>query len=82
MFTIYSKPNCPYCDQAKALLTSKHQAYQEKKIDVGQEKIEGDIYVTIQELKELVPHVKSVPQIFFDGNLIGGFQQLKFYLHN
>ena len=65
---IWSKYHCPYCDQAKALLTSKGIQFEERKI--------GDGY-TKEELLEAVPTARTVPQIFLDGELIGGFNELK-----
>lgn len=66
--TVWSKYHCPYCDQAKALLTQKGIEFEEKKI--------GDGY-TKEELLEAVPTARTVPQIFLDGKLIGGFTELK-----
>jgi glutaredoxin 3 len=68
---IWSKYNCPYCDQAKALLTQRGIKYEERKI--------GDGY-SREELLEAVPNARTVPQIFLDGNLIGGFTELKKHL--
>ena len=65
---VWSKYDCPYCDQAKALLTSKGIQFEEKKI--------GDGY-TKEELLEAVPTARSVPQIFLDGELVGGFTELR-----
>jgi glutaredoxin len=65
---VWSKYHCPYCDQAKALLTSKGIEFEEKKI--------GDGY-TKEELLEAVPNARTVPQIFLDGELIGGFTELR-----
>ena len=65
---VWSKYHCPYCDQAKALLTSKGIQFEEKKI--------GDGY-TKEELLEAVPNARTVPQIFLDGELVGGFNELK-----
>jgi len=70
---VWSKYNCPYCDQAKALLQSKGIEYVEKKI--------GDGY-TKEDLLESVPTARSVPQIFLDEKLIGGFTELRQYLTN
>jgi glutaredoxin len=70
---VWSKYNCPYCEQAKALLKSKGIEYTEKKI--------GDGY-TKEDLLESVPTARSVPQIFLDEKLIGGFTELKQYLTN
>jgi glutaredoxin len=77
MYEIYSKPNCPYCEQAKALLTSLKLPFTEYIIDVGQVKDPKKTYVTVDQLKQRVPSAKTVPQIFKDGQLIGGFDALK-----
>ena len=69
--TIWSKYHCPYCDQAKALLKSKGIQFEEKKI--------GDGY-TREELLEAVPGARTVPQIFLDDKLIGGFTELRTHL--
>jgi glutaredoxin len=69
--TVWSKYQCPFCDQAKALLKQKGIEFEEKKI--------GDGY-TKEDLLEAVPTARTVPQIFLDGNLIGGFQELKKHL--
>lgn len=77
IFTVYSKPNCTYCDQAKALLEQNGYEYDEVIVDVGQEKQEGKRYITVAELKLHIPTAKTVPQIFMDHKLIGGFSELK-----
>ena len=69
--TVWSKYHCPYCDQAKALLKSKGIQFEEKKI--------GDGY-TREDLLEAVPTARTVPQIFLDDKLIGGFTELKTHL--
>lgn len=68
---VWSKYNCTFCDQAKALLKQKGIAFEEKKI--------GDGY-TKEELLEAVPTARTVPQIFLDDQLIGGFTELKTHL--
>lgn len=65
---VWSKYQCTFCDQAKALLNQKGIAFEERKI--------GDGY-TKEDLLEAVPTARTVPQIFLDGELIGGFQELK-----
>lgn len=77
MFTVYSKPGCGFCDKAKSLLESKSLPYSEIILDVGQEKISGKEYVSVDELKRLVPGVRAVPQIFKDGQHLGGYEALK-----
>jgi len=68
---LWSKYNCPYCDQAKALLISKGIAFEEKKIGDGYSK---------EELLEAVPNARTVPQIFINEQLVGGFTELREYL--
>jgi glutaredoxin len=70
---VWSKYNCSFCDQAKALLKQKGIVVEEKKI--------GDGY-TREDLLEAVPAARTVPQIFLDGELIGGFNELKKRLEN
>lgn len=65
---IWSKYQCPYCDQAKALLNSKGIQFEERKI--------GDGW-TREDLLEAVPTARTVPQIFLDDELVGGFTELK-----
>lgn len=68
---VWSKDNCPYCDQAKSLLKQKGIEIEERKIGHG---------YTREDLLEAVPNARTVPQIFLDGNLIGGFTELKKHL--
>ena len=68
MITVYSKNNCPYCVQAKNLLTLKGINYTEIKIDEN------------ADAKEFVVGEghRTVPQIYQDGKLLveGGYQGL------
>ena len=68
---VWSKYHCPYCDQAKALLKQQGVTFEEKKI--------GDGY-TKEELLEAVPTARTVPQIIINGNVIGGFTELRKYI--
>ena len=70
---IWSKYNCPYCDQAKALLKQRGIPFEEKKIVDGYNK---------EELLEAVPSARTVPQIFLGEELVGGFTELKKRLEN
>jgi glutaredoxin 3 len=69
MITVYSKNNCPFCEQAKSLLTMKGVEYTVVKID------------EVPEAREFVVSEghRTVPQIYKDGKLLveGGFQGLK-----
>jgi glutaredoxin len=65
---VWSKYHCPYCDQAKALLNQRGIEFEERKIGDG---------FTKEDLLEAVPTARTVPQIFLDGELVGGFTELK-----
>ena len=65
---VWSKDACPYCEQAKALLTQKGITFEERKIGAGWTK---------EQLLEAVPTARTVPQIFLDDQLIGGFTELR-----
>jgi len=69
--TVWSKDHCPFCDQAKSLLKLKGIEFEEKKIGHG---------YTREQLLEAVPDARTVPQIFLDEQLIGGFTELKKHL--
>ena len=69
---IYSKPNCIYCDKAKALVKGLDLNYEEKMF--------GKDFKSVEELYEAVgKQVRTMPQIKIDGQLIGGYNQLVEY---
>ncbi len=66
---IYSKGWCPYCRMAKRLLEEKGQAFVEFDVE-----LEPDKY---DEMLERSQGRYTVPEIFIDGDLIGGFDDLR-----
>ena len=67
--TIYSKPNCIFCDKAKALVHGRDLIYAEKMF--------GKDFNSPDELYKAVgKQVRTMPQIQIDGKLIGGYNQL------
>ena len=68
---VWSKDQCPYCDQAKNLLKMKGIEYEERNINDGWDK---------EDLLAAVPGARTVPQIFLDDQLIGGFNELRKHL--
>jgi len=64
---IYSKNYCPYCTKAKQLLKSKNIAFQE--IDLTNDP-ETQAKISAET------GWQTVPMIFIDGKLIGGFDNL------
>ena len=70
---VWSKDNCAFCDQAKALLEQRGIEFEERRIGHG---------YTREQLLESVPNARTVPQIFLDEELIGGFTELRQRLAN
>ena len=70
---VWSKDHCPFCDQAKNLLKLKGIEYEERNINSGWDR---------EDLLAAVPGARTVPQIFLDGELVGGFTELKQRLTN
>jgi glutaredoxin len=68
---VWSKDNCTFCDQAKALLEQRNIEYEERKIGHG---------YTREDLLESVPTARTVPQIFVNNNHVGGFTELRKYI--
>lgn len=68
MIVIYGKPACAFCDAAKNLLNSKGIPYEYRQLGAD---------FTVEELKEIAPRASSFPQVFVDGQNIGGFEQLR-----
>ena len=69
--TVWSKDQCPYCVMAKDLLRAQGMEYEERNISQGT--------WTREQLMEAVPGARTLPQIFIDDQLIGGYDQLKKY---
>ncbi len=65
--TLYGTQICPYCIRAKALLEKKQARYQEIRVDQNPAKR--------MEMMERGGG-RTVPQIFIDGNHIGGCDEL------
>lgn len=71
MLKVYTKDNCRYCVQAKNLLNYKHIEYQE--ISLGRD-------ISVQDFQLSYPHVRTVPFILNETNVIGGYQDLLNYI--
>ncbi|MFW6011363.1 MAG: glutaredoxin 3 [Desulfosalsimonas sp.] len=65
---IYTTRACPYCSMAKSLLDKKNAAYEETAVDADPEKLE--------EAVKRSGGRKTVPQIFIDGQHVGGYDEL------
>ena len=70
--TIYSKPNCVFCDKAKTMVKKLGLTYEEKMF--------GKDFNSPEELYKAVgKQVRTIPQIVIDGKHIGGYNELKEY---
>ena len=65
---VWSKDQCPFCVQAKALLESKGIEYEERNVSQDWTK---------EQLLEAVPTARTLPQIFLDDVHVGGFNELR-----
>jgi glutaredoxin len=69
---VWSKHNCPFCVRAKHALTEKGLEYEERIIGEDWSK---------EQLLEMVPDARSVPQIIIDEKVIGGYTEMVKYLN-
>ena len=65
---IYSKPQCPFCVQAKALAEREGHELTYKMLDEDCDR---------ETLMETFPGARTFPQIIVDGEKIGGFTEFK-----
>ena len=69
---IYTKDFCIWCDRAKDLLNAHSIDFNE--IDLSDDDSRTKFYENIGN------NVKTVPQIFIDGQRVGGYQDLREWL--
>ncbi len=65
--TIYSKDGCVWCDAAESLCKEKGEEYIVLKLGVDYE---------VEDFTSHFPYAKTVPQIYVNGNHIGGYEGL------
>ncbi len=66
---VYTTTSCPFCVRAKALLKGKGIAFDE--IDVS------DSAELRRKMVELAGGRRTVPEIFINGAIVGGYEELK-----
>tara|TARA_Y100001937_G_C6926860_1_gene244262 strand:+ start:51 stop:281 length:231 start_codon:yes stop_codon:yes gene_type:complete len=66
--TIYSKPQCPYCDMAKALAEREGHELTYKMLDED---------FSREDLMETFPTARTFPQIIVNDEKIGGYTEYK-----
>ena len=65
---IFSGPGCNYCESAKRLLDEKKKSY-----------VDYDIVDKPEHREELLrrlPRIRAIPQIFINGQHVGGYDDL------
>ena len=67
--TIYTGPMCNFCDAAKRLFLRNNLKYQEINISTKD--------ALIAEMIKKAKGKKTVPQIFFDNDHVGGYEELR-----
>ena len=67
--TIYTRANCPNCVSAKQLLKAKGLEFYE--VDTERQPVELSILLTNY------PEARQMPQIFIDGQRVGGLAGLQ-----
>ena len=73
MIIIYGKELCGWCDRAKKLC-------EDYKLDYEYRNVSHKNY--LNELKEKVPNVKTVPQIYWKDRYIGGYEEFETEIEN
>jgi len=75
-FLIYGKPNCPYCDKAKQLITHKGDKYDYRELGID---------ISREDYLQMVSPRRTVPMVYYlnaamDQEEIGGYEELtRFY---
>ena len=64
---IYSKSNCAFCDKAKYYFAQNNVPYVEHNVEIPE---------TFDSLMQRNPNARTMPQIFIDDELIGGYTDL------
>ncbi|MDI9313284.1 MAG: glutaredoxin 3 [Hydrotalea sp.] len=65
---VFTRDACPFCDQAKNLLKQQNIPFTE--YNIWHDKAAAD------DMKKRVPNARTVPQIFIDGQSVGGYSDL------
>lgn len=72
MYTIYGMSHCNYCTKAVELLESLELPYSYASLD------DENILTAYVQLHQSIP--KSVPQVYYNDEHIGGYDRLREYL--
>jgi len=70
MFTIWGRPDCPWCDRAKELLEDHDIQYDYIPLTAE----------NLDEFSSITYGARTVPQVFDNVGIIGGYEDLTKYL--
>lgn len=73
MITIWGKPACPSCTQAKALCEQRQYAFEYKELGKDFDR---------DQVLEAFPNARTFPQITVGGNSVGGYEQFVKYIED
>ena len=73
MVIIYGNQVCSYCLRAKALASSYNLEYEWRDTDDS---------AVLNELKTTLPGVKTIPQIWWHGKHVGGYEEFATEISN
>lgn len=73
MIIIWGNDNCPFCTQAVELVKQMNLKYEYRKIGEGW---------TVEQLREVVPEARTVPQIILNEQAIGGLSDFRKYIED
>lgn len=65
---VYTKRRCSFCTAAKSWLAQRDYTYEEVSLDDP---------IIKEDFVDNYPNLRTVPQIFVDGENIGGFSELR-----
>lgn len=70
MYVVIGKEDCPWCDKAKELITAFGDVYEY--FDIKKDPVMREFLVC--------NGLGTVPQVYLDGQLIGGYEDLHDYI--
>lgn len=76
MYVLFTKSTCPYCIRAIKLLEKNDVEYQYIDIDLLPSNLYDEVVGVLRD--EL--QYKTVPMVLYNGDFIGGLQELKQHL--
>ena len=68
---VFGAPGCSHCDAAKRLLRERGIAFDERDVSDA---------AVLAEFRARLPRVRSLPQVFFGADHIGGYEDLRLTL--